>query len=120
MEATLDSVASANGALAAGEYSCRRFVREAGNATWSTVENFRIASTVTLSPCPKPPRGMLYGQQGVQDDGGVEGATVTFDLGSPIGTQEGLSTITDRQAKMQRSALGHGLGLHHAHGGHVG
>ena len=101
VEATLNSVASANGALAAGNYSYRFIVRESGATTWSTGENFRIRLYGNDVAIPQSTLlATLYVQQGVQDDGGVEGVTVIFDLGSATGIQDDFSIIVDRQAEM--------------------
>ena len=86
VEATLNSVASARDALAAGNYSYRFIVRESGATAWSTGKNFRIRFYGNDASIPQSTLlATLYVQQGVQDDGGVEGVTVIFDLGPATG-----------------------------------
>ena len=101
VEATLNSAAGANAALVAGNYSYRFVVRESGATAWTAGENFRIRLYGNDVSIPQSTLlATLYVKQVVQDDGGVEGVTVTFDLGSATGIQDDFSIIVDRQAEM--------------------
>ena len=97
IEATV-ALPAVNNALTRNYWAYRFTVQETGVDVWGVGEDFKfdvygdIGSTTTLL-------ATLYLQQGVADDGDIEGVTATIDLGSATVVYDTFDILVRRQAE---------------------